>query len=189
VLFYSPSDRAVGGTLSVEPPATSASGSFSVVFNQFSEAGTWTLNNLSVGDALGNIRGYNAADLQALGFPTQLINSNTIDVSIDIMPGSLRNRINPRSTSLIPVAILTTPAFDAATVDPGSVRFGVTGTEAAAARSALQDADDDGDVDLLLGFPTRRTGIRCGATSARLTGLTVGGQPIQGSDSIVTVGC
>jgi hypothetical protein len=35
----------------------------------------------------------------------------------------------------------------------------------------------------------RQTGIRCGDTSAALTGSTMGGQTIEGSDVIRTVGC
>jgi hypothetical protein len=48
--------------------------------------------------------------------------------------------------------------------------------------------DGDGDLDLLLQFKVQDTGIVCGTTS-RLTGRTVGGLPIEGSDSVTTVGC
>jgi len=110
-------------------------------------------------------------------------------VAIDIKPGTFPNSINLRKKGLIPVAILTTPTFDATTVDVSSVQFGASGTEAAAQQSAQQDVDFDGDTDLILHFRTEATGILCGATSASLTGQTGGGQAIQDSDSIVTVGC
>jgi hypothetical protein len=87
------------------------------------------------------------------------------------------------------VAILTTDTFDAATVDPTTIRFGRTGTEAAPVHSALEDVDGDGDADLILHFNTQATGIQCGDISASLTGETFGGQAIVGSDSIKTVGC
>lgn len=110
-------------------------------------------------------------------------------VAIDIKPGSDPNSINPGSKGVIPVAILTTGGFDAATVDPAAVRFGATGTEAAPAHSTLADVEGDGDTDLILHFRTPDTGIECGDTSASLTGETFGGQQIEQTDSIQTVGC
>ena len=95
----------------------------------------------------------------------------------------------------IPVAILTTDAtdnvgtFDATTVDPTTVRFGSTGTEATPVQDALEDVDGDGDTDMILRFNTQDTGIECGDTSATLTGQTFDGQTIHGTDSIETVGC
>jgi hypothetical protein len=112
-----------------------------------------------------------------------------IEVDIDIKPGEFPNSINPKSQGVIPVAILTTDTFDATTVDPSTVIFGATGTEAAAVQSALEDVDGDGFNDLILHFNTQDTGIQCGDTSALLTGQTFSGQAIEGSDSIVTVGC
>jgi len=106
-------------------------------------------------------------------------------IAIDIKPDS----INPRSRGKIRVAILTTGSFDAATVDATRVRFGPTGSEAAIVRSALQDVDGDGDVDLSLQFNTQATGINCGTTSGSVTGQTTDGTPIQGTASIKVVGC
>lgn len=110
-------------------------------------------------------------------------------ISIDIKPGSFPNSINPKSKGKIPVAILTTDSFDATTVDPTTVLFGRTGTEAAPVHSALEDVDGDWDTDMILHFKTQETGIQCGDTSASLTGETFVGQAIEGSDSIRTVGC
>jgi hypothetical protein len=111
------------------------------------------------------------------------------EVTIDIKPGSFPNSINPENKGVTPVAILTTGGFDAANVDPTTVRFGANGTEAAPAHSALEDVDNDGDLDLILQFSTQSTGILCGATSASLTGTTLSGQQIKGTDSVNTVGC
>lgn len=119
-----------------------------------------------------------------------------IAVKIDIKPGSFPNSINPKSNGKIAVAILTTDAtsdnsitFDATTVDPATVLFGATGTEAAPVQYALKDADRDGDTDLILHFNTQNTGIGCGDNFATLSGETSDGKEFTGTDSIRTVGC
>jgi uncharacterized delta-60 repeat protein len=114
-------------------------------------------------------------------------NSSGLQVTIDIKPGVFPNSINPKSRGVTPVAILTTAAFDATTVRPTTVRFGATGTEAAAVKSHLEDVDRDGDTDMILHFNTQNLGIHCGDTEGLLTGETVSGQAIEGSDSIKTV--
>lgn len=109
-----------------------------------------------------------------------------IGVEIDIKPQAFPNSINPDSTGVIPVAILTTPpVFDACAVDAATVRFGPFG--AWAVQWAVKDVDDDGDLDMLLHFQTQDTGIIAGDTEAELTGKTVDGRDIHGSDSVRTV--
>ena len=110
--------------------------------------------------------------------------SSELQVTIDIKPGGFPNSINPKSRGVTPVAILTTATFNATTVKPSTVRFGATGTEAAPARSALEDVDGDGDIDMILHFSTQSIGIHCGDTEEILTGETFSGQAISGSDSI-----
>ena len=110
-------------------------------------------------------------------------------VTIDIKPGSFPNSINPRSGGVIPVAIMTTPTFDAADVVAATVRFGPSGTEAAPRHAALEDVDGDGRLDVILHFPTASAALPCGATSAMLTGQTSAGRSVQGVDSLRTVGC
>lgn len=112
-----------------------------------------------------------------------------VSVVIDINPGSVPNSINPNSNGVIPVAILTSAAFDAATVDAATVRFGATGQEAAPRHFALEDVNGDGKTDLIIQFPTQNTGIACGTTSATLTGKTIDGFDLSGTDSVNTVGC
>ncbi len=110
------------------------------------------------------------------------------EVTIDIKPSSFPNSINPKSRGVIPVAILTTDIFDATTVDPLSVRFGPNGAEVHG-KGHIRDVNHDREPDLVLHFKTQATGITCGETSASLTGETFDGEPIQGSDTIKTVGC
>lgn len=109
--------------------------------------------------------------------------------AIDIKPGSFSNSINPESAGVIPVALLTTATLDATSVDVGTVAFGPTGTEATPVRSSFEDVDRDGDTDVVFHFSTQAARIECGDASALLTGVTSGGQMIEGADSIQTVGC
>jgi uncharacterized repeat protein (TIGR01451 family) len=124
-----------------------------------------------------------------------------LEIEIDIKPGDENNSINLKSKGVIPVAILTTSDFDATTVDPSTVRFGRTGTEAAPMHEGghIEDVNGDGDSDLLFHFSTQETGLQEGDTEAYLTGeiLTVraltaeatgtgGGQAISGCDVVKT---
>jgi concanavalin A-like lectin/glucanase superfamily protein len=110
-------------------------------------------------------------------------------VSIDIKPGSVVNAINPRSNGVIPVAVLSTQTFEATTVNPSSVRFGPGGARDAHTEGYIEDVNHDGKPDVVFHFRTQATGIKCGDASAFLTGQTLDGQAITGSDSIKTVGC
>lgn len=112
-----------------------------------------------------------------------------LEVRIDIKPDGVPNSINPRSNGVIPVAILTTADFDAAQVDPLTVRFGPGGASEAHGKGHLEDVDGDGDLDLVLHFSTPAAAIPCGSTEALLTGETYSGRPIEGRDSVRTVGC
>ncbi len=111
-----------------------------------------------------------------------------ITVTVDIKPGSYPNSINVKSKGVIPVAVLTDPNFDATTVDVSTLVFGPAGAQPKH-NGHIEDVDGDGDDDLMLHFNTQDTGIQCGETEATLSGATLGGQAIKGSDSINTVGC
>jgi len=110
-------------------------------------------------------------------------------VTVDIKPYDELNSIDPRSKHEIPVAILTTEEFDATAVYIDSVRFGPSGAAKYHKHAHLEDVDKDGDVDLLLHFDVRHTGISCGDSIAVLNGQTLIGQAIAGADSIRTVPC
>jgi len=89
----------------------------------------------------------------------------SIEVQIDIKPGSDQNNINLKSKGVVPVAVLTTADFDAYMVDLASVTF----AGAAPVRWKLEDVDDDGDDDLLLHFRTQELELDQGSTEATLT--------------------
>ena len=104
----------------------------------------------------------------------------TIPVTIDIKPGSDPNSVNPKSKGVIPVAILTTDAFDATAVDGSTVRFGPSEASPTHGIGHFEDVDGDGDTDWVGHFRTQVTGITCGDSSASLTGHTLGGQGFEG---------
>ena len=111
------------------------------------------------------------------------------EVAIDIRPRSDANKINPNSSKNINVAIFSANGFDATTVDPNTVRFGATGTEAAPIHVALRDINEDGHFDMVLRFEIQDTEIKCGDPSAFLTGQTFNGVSFIGSSPITTVQC
>lgn len=122
------------------------------------------------------------------------VTPTVLPVEIDIKPGSDPNSVNPRSNGVIPVALLSTSRasgeevnVDARQVDSSTMVFGPK--RAPMVHAGFQDVDADGDLDLVMQFQTEQTGIACGDTKAALTGQTVTGQAIEGTDSIRTVGC
>lgn len=113
----------------------------------------------------------------------------SINITIDIKPGSDTNPINLRSKGVIAVAVLTSEDFDALQVDPDTVQFGSESATKAHTQVHVEDVDFDGDMDLVFHFRTQETGIQCGDTEATLTGETFDGQSFAGIDSIRTVNC
>jgi hypothetical protein len=113
-------------------------------------------------------------------------------VDLDIKPGNHQNAINPRENGGIWVAILSdtrheSPFDPSSEVDIPSVEFGPDG--AMVVRQKVKDINKDGLGDLLLRFKNPAIGIACGDAEATLTGETLDGQSITGTDIIKTVGC
>ncbi len=114
-----------------------------------------------------------------------------IAVDISIKPDTAPPvPINARSHGKIPVAILSTPTFDAATsVDTSSLTFGRTGNEQSLAfcNTGGEDVNGDGLLDLVCQFETELTGFQSGDTLGILKGKTVQGAPIVGQEGIKIV--
>jgi hypothetical protein len=103
-------------------------------------------------------------------------------VTIDIEPGWKGNDIILARSYLgvVPVAIITTPEFDATTVDPNTVVLAGAHTKWWEA----VDVDRDGDKDLLLTFKTQETSLAPGDKEACPDGQTRDGTAIHGCDSV-----
>jgi len=92
------------------------------------------------------------------------------DVTIDIRPWVDRNLfVCGASGELVPVAVLSTPEFDATKLDAGSVHFGRNGTEAAVIligkdkkpMKVVADVNKDGLPDIVFTFRLGDTGFKC----------------------------
>jgi len=109
-----------------------------------------------------------------------------VQVGIDIEPRKDGQIRNPTSGGKVEVAILTTGAFDAMTVNGNTLAFGPN--NAAPTRVKTKDIDRDDDLDLVASFEKADTGIQCGDTEATLTGQTNAAGSFEGTDSIITIG-
>lgn len=108
-------------------------------------------------------------------------------VRIDILPGVAPNRV-PKSLSLIPVAVLSSPTFAAYTaVDRSSLTFGKTGTERSLVLCAPGGVDVNRDRlrDLVCVFAKAKTGLAVADTMGVLNGQTKAGTAFVGRDGVV----
>jgi hypothetical protein len=120
-----------------------------------------------------------------------LINATAVPftVDIDIKPGSSAGPIRLSSNGKIPVAILSTPTFDAPSkVDQTSLTFGRSGYEhSLASCDTPVDVNGDGLPDLLCHFTTRLTRFQIDDTEGVLRGRTLDDLLLEGRDSIKVV--
>lgn len=113
-------------------------------------------------------------------------------VPIEIKPpASAPVPINQSSSGVIPVAIISSPTFDATTVDPTTVALAgaevqMIGKSGKYSCSA-QDVNGDGLNDLVCQVSTAQFLIQPGQSNAVLQAKTFGGQPIQGQEAITIV--
>jgi hypothetical protein len=111
---------------------------------------------------------------------------------IDIKPGSYPNSINPGARGTVPVAILGTPDFDAATVDAATVKLEgapVKMKKKNEPMASLEDVNNDGYLDMVVHIDTEKLELETEATVATLEGKTIGETPddIKGIDTVKVV--
>ena len=119
----------------------------------------------------------------------------SLEVDIDIKPGSDPNSINLKSKGVVPVAFLGSAIFDVTDVDVETLEFGPAGatpahdlTDPVVYADHLQDVNLDGFMDLVCHFKTQELGLVKGDTDATLTGETNDGVIVYGTDSVNIVG-
>ena len=113
-----------------------------------------------------------------------------VPVEIDIKPNSIDNSINLGSNGVVPVAIFSSPVFDATQVDPVSVTLasapvGLRGR--ATPMASVDDVNSDGIDDLLIHVETAALTLESAATGAVLKGMTLSGVAIIGTDTVRVV--
>ncbi|MCA9999144.1 MAG: hypothetical protein KDE56_25445, partial [Anaerolineales bacterium] len=54
-----------------------------------------------------------------------VLGTTSLSIELDVKPNDSSNSLNPSSKGVIPVAILSTSEFDAMSVNPSSIRFGL----------------------------------------------------------------
>ena len=181
--------------------------------------GSWALACLAPGDFDLVFRaGIEAVDPHLLDpdpSDNTLVETRSVDcavpVQLNIRPGNRQNWINPGSSEVVPSAVLTTEAgeyglplaFDAAGIDPLSVRFGVPAVLSAGGggtvhQDFLRDSfemDDftrDGDLDKVLHFRVTGAGVTGATTTLYVVGRfqdeTGGWYTFVGSDTIQVQG-
>jgi len=112
----------------------------------------------------------------------------TINVEIDIMPGSDSNPINLSIGGNIPVMIVGAEGFDVTDVDETTLAFGRSGAPFDHSQGPhFEDLNGDGFTDLTSHFRIEETGIAFGDRIACLSGETLDGTPFTGCDAVRTV--
>ena len=116
--------------------------------------------------------------------------SQSRSVTIDIKPGSPENTVNLGSQGVTKVAILSTLDFDATTVDALSVELADAQVKVKGngqPLTTIQDVNNDGFADLVLHMETEGFELTDGDTEATLTGETLDGEAIEGTDVVRVV--
>ena len=113
---------------------------------------------------------------------------------------SKKSRKSGKGNGRLPVAILTTGDFDAATVDVSTVTLGDDDDDMVGVipkshgrfRAELEDVDDDGDLDLVMHFSiadlVAGDDLDESTTQLCINGETLDGDAIHGCDSVTIVG-
>ena len=103
-------------------------------------------------------------------------------VSIDIKPGEDPPSINRRSHGKTPVALLSSPTFDATSADRRTVVF--AGASPLNIGLDFVDVNRDGLLDVVFHFSTQSLNLPDGTTQACMTGRTIDRQDFKGCDSV-----
>src|SRR5215208_8301668 len=122
------------------------------------------------------VAGGNSAGIPSTTFASAEIfsyDATLLPVAIDIKPNAFPNTINLGSSGTVVVAIISTPSFDATTVNPYSVTLASATVKLRGQGTALMSFDDvngDGLDDLVLHVSTQSFQLSTGDVAAILEG-------------------
>ena len=126
--------------------------------------------------------------------PEQFLVSPVLSVTINIKPPAQAPvPINLKSKGALPVAILSSPTFDATQVNPATITLsgvsvGSKGDSSGQFACSAQDVNGDGLPDLVCQLINSGLQLASNATMVTLTAKTFSGQMITGGESITIVG-
>ena len=109
-------------------------------------------------------------------------------VVIDVIPGDSANKVYPNKSGKLPVAVLSSATFDAAQVDPATLRFGV-GQAAPVEAPVIANVDGEHGDDTTVRFQVAGSGIVCNDTDVSLSGETYSGEQFIAEDAIDATQC
>ena len=95
-----------------------------------------------------------------------------------------------QDTGNIPVAIFSSDTFDARTIDVASLELNGAGVRIVKGKGlqySFEDVNGDGLLDLMVHFDRGALQLTIGDTTATVTGMTLDGNHIQGTDSLKVI--
>ncbi len=116
--------------------------------------------------------------------------SETLILTIDVLPYDPSNTISSSGLGQIEVAIFSTADFDVHSLNFNSLRFGQSGSENSLKlkkgkpQYRYEDVNDDGLLDVIVLFERDLMGFHAGDTEVHLTGQTLDGTAIAGEDDV-----
>jgi len=163
-----------------------------IFFPQYSDAGVWHVYQVNFGDAVHNGKYLRTADLQAMGFPTELSVIGVIpaaNVMLDVDPDTLNLKSKGKP---VPCYIQFTGEYDIRNVDPYTLAVtGINGNNLSVklypiGPSNIGDHNDDGVQDLMVQFDRQDliSLLNVGDTLITVSGEMLDGSVFSGSDVI-----
>ena len=120
----------------------------------------------------------------------------SIEVEIDVKPGSDPNSVNANTRGVLPVAILGSDDFDATQIDQDTISAYTTSVDAdfdawfaTPLRCSIEDVSDDGILDLNCKFSKEGLMLDCWTNGLVVSGAVLDGTSFIGSDTIRPVPC
>ena len=160
--------------------ATTADGAFLYASDNFSLSGYAVAGDGSLTPVPGSPLVTGEAGPALVVYPPK---SCDVRVGVDIRPGDDGpNNINLKSRGRVPVALMGSPALNAASTVRSSLAF--AGAAPLNNGGGLEDVNGDGRVDLIVHFAVQAMNLSAVDTEACLTGETVDGRAISGCDGI-----
>ena len=147
----------------------------------------WDRGNLT-GKVLFTASGTGATTFSGSSDRVYSVNAaGAVILSIDIKPGSDPNSINLGGNGVVPVAILGSETFDAATVNASTVTLAGAAVKLkgkSGNSGSLEDVNGDGSLDLVVQVYTDQLAVELGDAVAVVNAYTYDGLALTGSDSI-----